>query len=82
VPLVRLLQSNTIGTGAENDIEHVVHALVDNWIRPGERLNMNYVRRHIRHYVGGILADTSAQLWERFSPRELALLREGTCGEG
>jgi hypothetical protein len=51
-----------------SDIDHIVYALADNWIKPGAMLEMEYVRRHIRHYVGG-----SAKLLERFSPRDLSI---------
>jgi tRNA(adenine34) deaminase len=66
-----------LGAIVMSDIDHIVFALADHWIKPSEMLKMAYVRRHIRHYVGGILADESARLWEQFNPRELALLRTG-----
>jgi hypothetical protein len=40
-------------------------------------LENEHVRRHIRHYVGGILADESIRLWERFNPHELEMLQKG-----
>ena len=66
-----------LGAIVMSDIDHIVYALADNWIRPSAMLEMDYVRRHIRHYVGGILANESAKLWEHFNPRELELIQEG-----
>jgi tRNA(adenine34) deaminase len=66
-----------LGAIVMSDIDHIVYALADHWIKPGEMLNMDYVRRHIQHYVGGILADQSAKLWEQYNPHELALLQTG-----
>jgi tRNA(adenine34) deaminase len=66
-----------LGAIVMSDIDHVVYALADHWIKPGEMMKMDYVRRHIKHYVGGILAGESARLWEQFNPYELGLLREG-----
>ena len=66
-----------LGAIVMSNIEHVVYALADNWIRPGEMLKMDYVQRHIRHYLGGILSETSAALWEQANPVELAMLRDG-----
>ena len=66
-----------LGAIVMSDIDHVVYALADNWINPRKMLEMGYVQRHITHYIGGVLAKESAQLWERFRPRELPLLLEG-----
>lgn len=66
-----------LGAIVMSDIDHIVYALADHWIKPGAMLEMEYVRRHIQHYVGGILADESAKLLERFSPRDLELIRDG-----
>jgi hypothetical protein len=60
-----------------SDIDHILYALADHWIKPGEMLNMDYAQRHIQHHVGRILADQSAKLWEQYSPHELALLQTG-----
>jgi hypothetical protein len=40
-------------------------------------LQMPYVRRHIKNYLGGILEAESAALWERANPNELAMIRTG-----
>ena len=59
------------------NIDNVVYGLEDNWIKPRDMLNINYIRRHIKNYVGGILADASAELWEKSQWDELYLLRNG-----
>jgi tRNA(adenine34) deaminase len=66
-----------LGATVMSEVDHIVYGLADNWIKPGAMLEMPYVRRHIRNYLGGVLAEESARLWEQFSPRELAMLREG-----
>ena len=66
-----------LGAIVMSDIDHIVYALADHWIRPSEMLKMDYVHCHIQHYVGGILADASAALWERANPRELVMLQTG-----
>jgi tRNA(adenine34) deaminase len=66
-----------LGAIVMSDIDHIVYALADNWIKPKPMLEMEHVRRHIKHYVGGILVNESAKLWEHFNPRELELIQEG-----
>ncbi|HEY5269506.1 MAG TPA: nucleoside deaminase [Anaerolineales bacterium] len=66
-----------LGAIVMSDIDHIVYALADNWIKPSPMLEMEHVRRHIRHYVGGILVNESVKLWEHFNPRELELIQEG-----
>jgi len=59
------------------NIDNVVYGLEDNWIKPREMLNIDYVRAHIRNYVGGVLVEESTALWEQSEWDELLLLREG-----
>ena len=59
------------------NIDNVVYGLDDNWIRPRDMLTLDYVRRHIKNYAGGVLAEASARLWEQSQCDELLLLREG-----
>jgi tRNA(adenine34) deaminase len=66
-----------LGAIVMSDIDHIVYALADNWIKPSAMLEMEHVRRHIKHYVGGILANESVKLWQHFNPRELELIQEG-----
>jgi tRNA(adenine34) deaminase len=57
-----------LGAIVMSDIDHIVYALVDNWIKPSTMLENEHIRRHIRHYVGGILVNESVKLWEHFNP--------------
>jgi len=66
-----------LGAVALSDMEYIVYALDDNWMRPKPMLEVEHIRRHIKKYLGGILADESIKLWERFNPRELKMLQEG-----
>jgi tRNA(adenine34) deaminase len=66
-----------LGTLVMLDIHHVVFALADRWIRPAEMLQIEYVRRHIDHYQGGVLEEASLALWEKYRPEEICLLVEG-----
>jgi tRNA(adenine34) deaminase len=66
-----------LGAIVMSDIDHVVFALHDNWIKPSKMLEMDYVGRHIKHYLGGVLEAESAALWEKADPHELSMLRAG-----
>jgi tRNA(adenine34) deaminase len=66
-----------LGAIVMSDVDHIVFALADHWINPAAMLDMDHVRRHIQHYVGGILESDSIKLWERYNQRELKMLREG-----
>lgn len=66
-----------LGAIVMSDVPHVVFALADKWIRSVEMLKIDYVRRHIKHYIGGVLHAESVALWEKADPRELRILREG-----
>ena len=58
-------------------VNHVVFSLADNWINPKPMFEIHHVRRHIYNYVGGILENESAALWEKCRPDELSLIRDG-----
>jgi len=58
-------------------VNHIVYALPDRWINTTPMLTMPHVHRHIYNYLGGILEEESAALWEQYSIRELYQLREG-----
>jgi tRNA(adenine34) deaminase len=69
-----------LGAVVMSDVDDIVYALADHWIHPATMLENEHVRRHIRHYVGGILADESIKLWECFNPHELEMLQKGRMG--
>ncbi len=58
-------------------VNHIVYALPDRWINTAPMLAMPHVQRHIYNYLGGVLKEESAALWEQYNPRELHQLREG-----
>lgn len=58
-------------------VNHIVFALADRWINPQPMLAMPHVRRHIRSYVGGVLAEESLALWQQYRPDVLKLIRDG-----
>ncbi|MDO9087250.1 MAG: nucleoside deaminase [Anaerolineaceae bacterium] len=62
-------------------VNHIVYALPDRWINTAPMFAMPHVQRHIYNYLGGVLEKDSADLWEKYSPRELSLIREGKLPE-
>jgi tRNA(Arg) A34 adenosine deaminase TadA len=63
-----------LGAIVMSDIDHVVFALADKFIVPAQMLEMPYVKRHIKNYVGGVLAMESHDLYAKYSLEELDLL--------
>ncbi len=66
-----------LGAVAMSDMEHIVYALADNWMKPKPMLEVEHVRRHIKNYLGGVLTDESIKLWEQFRPSELEMIQKG-----
>jgi tRNA(adenine34) deaminase len=66
-----------LGASVMSDIQAVVFAMPDNWIKAGRMLEMDYVRRHIKHYVGGVLETECASLWLKYDPNELRMIQNG-----
>ena len=64
-----------LGAAVMSDLYAIVFALADHNINASQMLEMPYVRRHIKHYVGGGLEAESAALWEKTRQAELALIR-------
>jgi tRNA(adenine34) deaminase len=58
-------------------VNHVVFALADRWIDPSPLLMLPHVRRHILSYLGGVLEQESASLWQQCRPEELIQIRNG-----
>ena len=67
-----------LGAIVMGDIDHIVFALPDRWITPAMMLDIPYVNRHIKHYLGGVLEGESADLFLKYRPSELALIRGKT----
>jgi tRNA(adenine34) deaminase len=66
-----------LGASVMSDIEGVVFAMPDKWINPAQMLELEYVRRHIKYYVGGVRETECAALWLKFSPDELRMIQNG-----
>jgi tRNA(adenine34) deaminase len=60
------------------DIPHIIYGLPDGMMCSGKTLEANpYVRRHIKTYQGGILAEESAAIFNRYDPGSLAYIQKG-----
>ncbi len=69
-----------LGAVVMADVPHVVFALEDKVVYSQQTIQANpYVKRHLRSYYGGVLADESAAIVGRYSPD---LLRYITTGGG
>lgn len=66
-----------LGAAVMSDLAAIVFALADKNIHPEAMLEMPYVKRHIKHYLGGVLRLESEALWVRGRPDELRMLNGG-----
>ncbi len=66
-----------LGAIVMSDISNVVFALPDRRISPAQMLELDYVKRHIQNYVGGVLEAESVALWLRSDPIELRMFQDG-----
>jgi tRNA(adenine34) deaminase len=66
-----------LGAIVMSNIDHVVYGLRDNWIKPWGMLDIEYVRKRIGNYLGGVLAQDCLKLFERYRPQDVPLLLEG-----
>jgi tRNA(adenine34) deaminase len=66
-----------LGASVMSDIGAVVFAMPDKFINPSEMMALAYVKRHIQHYMGGVLENECEALWVHSYPDELRRLREG-----
>ena len=61
-----------LGAAVMADIPHIIFALHDQVVHSQQTLEANpYIRRHIKSYFGGVLADESKEIFNRYKPREL-----------
>jgi tRNA(adenine34) deaminase len=60
-----------LGAVVMSDVDHIVFGAYDTNIHPESMLEIPYVRRHIKTYLGGILADESLGLFKRFREKDL-----------
>ena len=59
-----------LGAVVMSDVDHIVFGLYDVNIHPEQMLAMPYVRRHIRDYLGGVLATESLELFRRYRQQD------------
>jgi tRNA(adenine34) deaminase len=67
-----------LGAVVMADIPHIIFALHDKAMCSGQIVETNqYVRRHIKSYYGGILAEDSAGIFAKYDPRALEYIQRG-----
>jgi tRNA(adenine34) deaminase len=65
-----------LGAAVMADIPHIIFALPDKNMQSGQIVaTIPYVRRHIRSYHGGVLAEESAALLARYDPKSLEYIQ-------
>ncbi len=67
-----------LGAAVMADIPHVIFALRDKVMHSRDTVETNpYVRRHIKSYYGGILAEESAAIMAKYDPETLKYIQTG-----
>ena len=65
-----------LGAVVMADVPHIIYALSDAVVHSKKTLEANpYVRRHIQSYLGGVLAEESAQIIGKYRPRDLKYIQ-------
>ena len=60
------------------DIPHIIFALHDKGVQSGHTVETNsYVKRHIKSYFGGILAEKSVEIFSKYDPQGLKYIQKG-----
>ena len=68
-----------LGAVVMADVPHIIYALSDAVVHSKKTLEANpYVRRHIKSYFGGVLADESAQIIGKYRPKDLKYIQTGS----
>ena len=70
-----------LGAIVMSNVRHIVFGLEDKWIKPSSMLQMEYVRRHVDTYIGGVMVQASIDLFKKFRPQDLAVMQEGRWPE-
>jgi len=61
-----------LGAAVMADIPHIVFALHDGLVQSTFSVNNNnYIKRHIKTYLGGVLEDRSIEIFKRYAPDDL-----------
>ncbi len=67
-----------LGAAVMADIPHIIFALPDRNVQSGLTVVSNpYIQRHIRSYYGGVLAEESKAILERYDPEALQYIMTG-----
>jgi tRNA(adenine34) deaminase len=67
-----------LGAAVMADIPHIIYGLHDKVVQTDQIVCSNpYVRRHIKSYHGGVLAEESAALLARYNPQALKYIQNG-----
>jgi tRNA(adenine34) deaminase len=67
-----------LGAVVMADIPHVIFALHDKVVYSTQTIEANpYVRRHIKSYHGGVLAEESATIFAKYDPSSLKYIQTG-----
>ncbi len=70
-----------LGAVVMADVPHIIFGLHDQVVHSGQSVSVNpYIRRHIKSYYGGVLANEAAAIFARYAPRELEYIRTGSQG--
>lgn len=68
-----------LGAVVMADIPHVIFGMYDQIVHSNLIVEINpYVRRHIKSYYGGVLADASAAIFATYRPKELKYIQTGS----
>ncbi len=71
-----------LGAVVMADVPHIVYALADNVVHSLQTVTTNpYVRRHLRTYYGGVLAEESLAIFNRYAPQALAYIQSGGAAQ-
>lgn len=67
-----------LGAIVHSDIDHIVFGMYDKWINPAQLFQSDYVNRHIKLYMGGVLDTECEELWKKHNPEEYRMIKSGT----
>ena len=68
-----------LGAVVMADIPHIIFALHDKVVYSNQTVETNpYVRRHIKSYHGGVLAEEATAVFARYKPEALKYIQTGT----
>jgi tRNA(adenine34) deaminase len=69
-----------LGAAVMADIPHIIYALPDRNVQSGLTVSSNpYIQRHIQSYYGGVLAEESKAILERYDPKALNYILTGSA---